>query len=175
MTPNQVDLEAEEIHGAAGVSVATRPSAQLVVPAPCVIAARPDDAEPAQGRDPVTIVALWPAEADIGSAPGHLGGDGDRSERSGLGDDAGFLGVVLSVENGRVHPFALEEGRQTLGLGDVHRADQNRPSARVDLSGVGRQRVVLRRTTRVEAVRLVPADTGPIGRYLGDLELVEFA
>ncbi|MPM77103.1 hypothetical protein SDC9_124103 [bioreactor metagenome] len=39
------------------------------------------------------------AQHDIGTAPGHVGGDGDGAQLAGLGDDLGFLFVVLGVQN----------------------------------------------------------------------------
>ncbi len=39
------------------------------------------------------------AEQDVDAASGHVGGDGDRAEATGLGDDLGFTGVLLGVEH----------------------------------------------------------------------------
>src|ERR1700735_4898214 len=39
------------------------------------------------------------AQHDVGTAAGHVGGDRDGAAAAGLGDDAGFLLVVLRVEH----------------------------------------------------------------------------
>ena len=47
------------------------------------------------------------AEQNVGSAAGHVGGDGDHAEAAGLGDDFGFLLVELGVEDDVANAFAL--------------------------------------------------------------------
>jgi hypothetical protein len=39
------------------------------------------------------------AEQDVDAAAGHVGGDGDRAEPAGLGDDLGLTEVLLGVEH----------------------------------------------------------------------------
>ena len=41
------------------------------------------------------------AQHDIGTAAGHIGGDGDGAGFTGLGDDLGFLFVELGVDEPR--------------------------------------------------------------------------
>ena len=39
------------------------------------------------------------AEEDVDASTGHVGGDGDGLEPTGLGDDLGLPGVLLGVEH----------------------------------------------------------------------------
>src|SRR5690606_15653061 len=112
---DEIVLEAGEEHRGAGVALAAGAAAELVVEAAAVVAAGPDDQEAARRRDPVVVASPGlggrgagrrgtgrrgtgrrgaagvpggaAAEADVGAAPGHLGGDGDRAVRARLGDD----------------------------------------------------------------------------------------
>ena len=65
------------------------------------------------------------AEQDVGTAAGHVGGDGDHAEASGLGDDLGFLLVELGVEHDVANVLALEDLGEELGLFDARGADQD--------------------------------------------------
>ena len=65
-----------------------------------------DNVEPAQPDHlfmlflPVFIISVpWVSpQYDVNAAPGHVGGHGYRSRLAGLGDDIGFLFVLLGVE-----------------------------------------------------------------------------
>ena len=39
------------------------------------------------------------AQLDVGAAAGHVGGDGDRAQLTGLGHDLGLLFVMLGVQD----------------------------------------------------------------------------
>ena len=65
------------------------------------------------------------AEQDVGTAAGHVGGDGDHAEAAGLGDDLGFLLVELGVEDDVPDALALEDLGEQLGLLDRGGADQD--------------------------------------------------
>ncbi len=64
------------------------------------------------------------AEQDVGAAAGHVGGDGDHAEASGLRDDLRFLLVELGVEHDVAHALALEDLGEQLGFLDGGGADQ---------------------------------------------------
>ena len=73
------------------------------------------------------------AEDDVGSAAGHVRGDGHGAQAAGLGDDLGLALVMLGVENlVRNAPLFQQAGDQFASL-DRHGADQDRPAAAVDL------------------------------------------
>ena len=65
------------------------------------------------------------AEQDVGTAAGHVGGDGDHAEAAGLGDDFGFLLVELGVEDDVADALALEDVGEQLGLFDAGGADED--------------------------------------------------
>src|ERR1019366_8502085 len=58
------------------------------------------------------------AEQDVGTAAGHVGGDGNGVLAAGLGDNAGFAFVILGVEDLVLHPHLLEDGGEAFALLD---------------------------------------------------------
>ena len=95
------------------------------------------------------------AEHDVGTAAGHVGGDGDRAEPAGLGDDAGLLLVVLGVQHVVRDRALLELARQVLGALDAGGADQDRLALLVALGDVVDDRDVLGLFGLVDQVGLV--------------------
>ena len=51
------------------------------------------------------------AQLDVGPAPGHVGGDGHRTEATGLRHDMGFHLVEAGVQHRVLDPFLIEEFR----------------------------------------------------------------
>ena len=127
---HQIVLKRQEEFRLAGIALASRAAAQLVVDAAALVAFGADDVE-AAGRDRLLLevgdfcadrlflraragLAFEPrafllqahveiaAELDVGAAAGHVGGDGDRARHAGLGDDIGFLLVEAGVEHGEL-------------------------------------------------------------------------
>ena len=70
------------------------------------------------------------AEQDVGAAAGHVGGHRDLAEATGLGDDFGFLRVVLRVQHDVLHALALQHRREQFRLLDRDRADEHGPALR---------------------------------------------
>ena len=68
------------------------------------------------------------AEQNVRAAAGHVGGDDHVVLAAGLGDDLGFLRVVLGVEDDVLDAALLEQRRQPLGLLDRDGADQRGPA-----------------------------------------------
>ncbi len=66
------------------------------------------------------------AEQDVDATTGHVGGDGDRAEAAGLGDDVGLTGVLLGVEHLVFDAALLQQPREQLGLLDADGADEDR-------------------------------------------------
>ncbi len=65
------------------------------------------------------------AQQDIGSAAGHVGGDGDHAEPSGLGHDFGLALVELGVEHDVAHALALQDAGKQFALLDGGCADED--------------------------------------------------
>ncbi|CAI8320553.1 MAG: Uncharacterised protein [Cellulomonadaceae bacterium TMED98] len=63
------------------------------------------------------------AQHDVGSATGHIGGDGHGTEATCLGDDGGFAGVVFRVQHFVFHACFGEHGRNALRLFHACRSD----------------------------------------------------
>ena len=126
---HQIVLQRQEELRAAGIALAARAAAQLIVDAAAFVPLGADDVEAAGGdrlllefgdfgadrrllrrraasrRRSVVELLLDPhldvaAELDVGAAAGHVGGDGDRAGHAGLGDDERLLLVEAGVENG---------------------------------------------------------------------------
>ena len=81
-----------------------------------------------------------------------------------LGDDGGFLGVVLRVEHDGRDAGLDESLVQLLGLGDIAGADQDRLAGLVHLGDVLDDRVVLGCRGDIDAIGLVLANVGSIRR-----------
>ena len=170
-------LEAGEEHRRTGIALTPRASAQLAVEAFGVVAARSDDAQPAEFDDVVVgvRVVLRTTQADVGAPSGHLGGHGDGVPGAGLGDDLRLFGVVLRVEHDRRHPGLVEEVRELLGLGHVVGTDEDGLSGLVDLLDVGDDRLDLVCLGVVDPVGQVGPDVGGVRRDLRDAQFVELA
>ncbi len=48
------------------------------------------------------------AQLDVGAAAGHIGGDGNGTRSTSLGDDLGFLFVITRVKHVMGHLFLLQ-------------------------------------------------------------------
>ena len=84
-----------------------------------------------------------PAEHDVGTATGHVGGHRDGALVARHRHDLGLVGVLLGVED-RVRDTALLQlPGQVLGLLDRDRADQDRLALLVPLDDVLDDGVVL--------------------------------
>ena len=156
VSDDDVVLPAGEEHRRARVALATGAAAQLVVQPLGVVAAGADHVQPAEFGDLVVVGLVGAAEPDVGAAAGHLGGHRDRAELARLGDDRGFLGVVLGVQHDRRDAGLDQPFVEFLRLGDVAGADQHRLAGLVDRRDVLDDGVVLRGGGDVDAVRRRP-------------------
>ncbi len=66
------------------------------------------------------------AQQDVGTATGHVGGDGQRTRTTGLSNDFGFFFVELGVQNLVIDAFIVEQAGHVFGRFDGRRADQYR-------------------------------------------------
>jgi hypothetical protein len=115
-------------------------------------------------REQVQLGLERAAEHDVGTAAGHVGGDGDRLRAAGLGDDMRLALVLLGVEH-----FVRDAGggelvgEQFRGL-DRGGADQRRLAALVAVLDVLDHGVELRFLGQVDEVGAVLADHRAVGR-----------
>jgi hypothetical protein len=113
--PQQLVLERQVEPRLAGVALAPRPTAQLVVYAARLVALGSEHVEPAEIRHPRT-------ELDVRSPPGHVRRDGNRALLAGFGDDLRLPLVVLGVKDVVLDPAPPEHPREVLGDLDGDRA-----------------------------------------------------
>src|SRR5690606_10064017 len=123
-----------------------------------------DDVQTAEFGHPVVVLLVGAAEPDVGAAAGHLGGHGDRAELAGLGDDGGFLGVVLGVQHHGRNARLDQPPVDLLGLGDVAGTDEHRLTGLVHLGDVLDDGIVLGGDGDVDPVGLVLPDVRLVGR-----------
>jgi hypothetical protein len=172
----QLVVEGDEETRATGVALASGAPAQLVVDANAFVTVGADDVEAPDREHALAIDLAGAAELDVGAAPRHVGGDGHRAGRAGVGDDCRLPLVVLGVEHLVRDAAARELGCEALGVGDTGGADQDGPAAAVCLGYLGQQRGVARLATRVDDVGIVHALTRTVrrdGRYLEPVDLAQ--
>ncbi len=177
---DQLVLQADEEHRAAGVTLPAGPSPQLVVEPAAHVPPGTDHVQPAEPGDLIAVAVVSgassprastaSAEADVGAAAGHLRRHGDRAERARLGHDRGLLCVVLRVEDDAGQAGRGEPLRQPLRFGDVEGADQDRPPGGVCGGHLPDDRVLFLLKGRVQPVGLVLPNAGPVRRDHRDLD-----
>ncbi len=165
--------QAHEIVGAgevearlAGVALAARTAAQLVVDAPRLVALGAEDVETAELEHAL-------AELDVDAAAGHVRRDRDRAGLARVLDDLGLARVLLRVEDGVLDPLARQQLREVLRRLDRDRADEHRLArlrALLDVAGDGGELPLLRLE---DEVVLVEARDRLVRRDLDDVEVVD--
>ena len=103
-------------------------------------------------------------QADIGAAPGHVGGDGDRAGNAGLAMMIGFCFVVARVQN-LVRDLRLERFGDLLRLFDARRCRPDTGWPRAASSTRSIERVRSFRRGAVDLVVCVLADHRLVGRH----------
>src|SRR5216683_1343620 len=144
----QIVLEREIKTRRAGVALAARTPAQLVIDSPRLVA--------------------------LGAAAGHVGRDSYRLVTPRLRDDLGLAFVVLRVEDVMLDPGFLKLVRNALRLFDRYRADQHRLATLATVLDLLDYRVELFRLGLVDHVVIVFADHRHVGGNHGDVEVVDF-
>ena len=191
---DEVVFQADEEQRAPGVALPAGPAAQLIIHAPALVLPAAENIEAAKFGHPFPVGLVTAldsvrrsalraggrilgaaAEPDVHAPAGHLGRHGHRAVRTGLGDDRGFLVVVLGVEHHAGHTCRDQTLRERLGLLDIEGADQHRATTLVAFRDQRGQRLVLFRAGGVDPVRLVLPDRGRVGRDHRDFELEVFA
>jgi len=141
-------------------------AAQLAVDAARLVALGADHVEAAD------LVDAGP-EFDVGTAAGHVGGDGDGAALSGAGDDLGLLLVELGVEHGVHDALALEQAAEDLGGLDGDGADEHGLAAAVGHLDLLDDGLVLVAAGLEDGVVAVDADAGLVRRDDDDGQLVD--
>ena len=91
--------------GTARVTLTSGPTPELVVDPPCVVVLGAHNVQPAKFDYPIVlglpgrVFGVAAAKDDIGTATGHVGGYGYRSQTAGLSYDCRLLFVVLGVQH----------------------------------------------------------------------------
>ena len=199
----QVVLERHVESRRAGVALASRAAAQLVVDAARLVALGAEDVQ-AAGLEHLLALGLAlfdvlrersleirigrvlgadfrrrhelgiSAEHDIGAAAGHVGRNRDRAETAGLGDDFRFALMVLGVQHVMLDAGFFELFGDALGLFDRDRADQHRLAAFVAVADFLDHGVELLAFGFVNDVVIVDADHRLIGRNHDHVEAGKF-
>ncbi|EXI66318.1 MAG: hypothetical protein AW08_02674 [Candidatus Accumulibacter adjunctus] len=190
----------------AGVPLATGTTTQLVVDAPGFVTFGTDDVQAAGRHDLlVQYLPLRPdrgdlcfalglakrlvvthrghllldaaAKDDVGTAAGHVRGNGDHPRSAGLAYDLGLARMLLGVEHLVRQLFVVEQRRQQFRVLDRRRADQNRLAALAATADVGDDRAVLLLGGAKDLVVVVGPPHRLVGRdddRLQAIDLLEF-
>src|SRR5215471_7973273 len=156
--PQQVIFKREIKTRRAGVALASRAAAQLIIDAARFVPLSAEDMQAAclehlftfgnallavssQRLLEICIIRILGAglgsgkpfgiatKHDIGATPGHVGRDRYRLEAACLSDDFGFALMVLGIEHGMLDAGFFELVGNSLGFFDRNRADQHGLSA----------------------------------------------
>ena len=107
------------------------------------------------------------------AAAGHVGRDGDRPRRAGLGDDVGFLLVVAGVQHLVRNILLFQQLGDVFGFFDGDRADQHRLLSFPAILDQLDDGVVFLRGRAIDLVVLIVADDGQVGGNLDDFQFVD--
>ena len=123
------------------------------------------------------------AELNIGAAASHVGGDGHRAGRTGIGHDHGLLLVIARIQHIvrdagpglalMLELVSLEDLGQGLGLFDGDRTDQNRLAACETVFDLDQNGGVLLALGAIDLVVNIDTHDGAVGRDLGHVHLVD--
>jgi hypothetical protein len=104
----------------------------------------------------------------LGTAAGHVGGDGDFATEAGAADDFGFFCDLVGVEH---FVFDTDLGKHSgndFALVDRTGPDQDRPPGRVNLGDFADDRLVFFFGGTVDAIGEALASRGPVRRDADD-------
>ena len=133
---------------------------------------RADHVESSQRSDDGPIRFVCPAQPDIGASSGHVGRDGDGTERSGRSDDTGFLSVVPGVQNFAANTRLDQTRGKPLGFLDRERADEDRPPGCMLAADFGDDRPFLGLAVAEEEVGSIEANGRPVSGDDDDVETI---
>src|SRR5918995_462700 len=150
----------------AGVALAARAAAKLVVDAARLVAL---------GAEHVEAAGLTPplAELDVDAAARHVGCDRHRTELARVLDDLRLALVLLRVQDVVRDPLALEQLREVLGRLDGDRAEQDGLTLLVAFLDVADHGLELAFLRAEDEVVLVLARDVHVRRDLDDVQVVD--
>ena len=154
---HQVVLKGDEETRVARIALARATTAELAVDAAGFVALGAEHVE-------ATEFAHALAEADVGTAASHIGGDGDGTILTSHGDNIGFLLVVLGVQHLVRDAGQGEHAAERLGSFDRGCADEDRLSALVGVGELLDNELVLLAPRLEDDIVGVGADAGLVGR-----------
>ena len=199
---HQIVFEAKEECRTTGIALATGSTAQLVVDAAAFVAFGGQNEQATCGFDSLFIldVGLFDpcpdligvgigvcgdgfhdleldiaAQFDIGSATGHVGGDGHRAQLAGIGDDLRLLFVLAGVQDA---VFDLGFGQhlgQEFGFFDGGRAHQNRLPGFVGFANFFDNRLVFFARGAIDRVMFVLSGHRHVGWNLNHAQPINFS
>ena len=115
------------------------------------------------------------AEQDVGTAAGHVRGDGHGAHASRLRDDVRLALVVFRVQGLVLDAALVEQARKLLGALDGNGADEAGLALRIAFGHIVGHGVELGFHGAVDEVVLVPTGDGPVRRNGHDRQLVDLA
>lgn len=154
--------------GIAGIALTSGTAFELVVNTAGFVSFRRQDRKTAQILDAFS-------QLDVGTSTSHVRGDGDGAFLTGLGDDEGFPGVVLGIEDFVFDADFVEHFVDDFGFFDGRRADQNRLSLFMSFLDVLDQSVVLGFRVAEDGIDIVLSLDGTVGGDTDDSHVVDFA
>ena len=113
------------------------------------------------------------AEFDVRPTPGHVGGNRDRAQLSGVSDDLRLLLMLAGVEDIVLQTFFFQKLAEHLGFLDRRGADQNGLALGMRLFDFFDDGVVFFLCRAVDPVVLVNPRDFAVGRHLDDAKPVD--
>src|SRR5947209_6799 len=198
---HQVVFEREIEARGAGIALASRTAAELIVDPARFVTLGADDVQTAEA-DHLVVIDLplrldlvldalplgrvgdfarllsseelrIAAEENVRAAAGHVRGDRDGALVAGLRNDLRFALVILRVQDDVRHALALEHRAEELRLLDRDRTDQRRLTFLASLLDVLDDRFELLPLGAEHEVRHVLPDHRPVRRHDDDFEVVD--
>ena len=126
------------------------------------------------GFDQLRLLLDVTAQDDVGTAPGHVGGNRDGFRSSGLRDDFSFARVLLGVQHVVRQLGFGQNRRQQLGVFNRCRTDQYRLTTLVAILDVGQHRLVFLLVGLVDLILSILALIRPILRNHHGFQTVDF-
>ena len=116
------------------------------------------------GRDHVQTTAAGDlgVQFDVGPAPGHIGGDGDRLRLTCLGDQRRFILILHPIQDLVRYAMSLQDFSDRLALSNRAASDEYGPAGRHELlSGRGDRGIFVCGSSKVAAGPILAAACDP--------------
>ena len=163
---HQVVFQGNVERGGSGIPLTTGTTPQLAVHPAAVMTRRTDDGETTGRLD-------FRRQLDIGTTASHVGGDGHLAALARLGNDFGFTGVLLRIQDVRTKAAQAHHPGKEFGGFHIRRTYQDRPSRLGQFHYAVNHRVELALLRLINDVVLVVADHRTVGRNGNDIQLID--